>query len=269
MSTTVTNEDESKKARASIAQFYLLLSRRNHFELLGVNRESDADAIRTAFKALARRWHVDSFANLDLGPERDKLDEIFQRLNEAHETLIDPPRREEYLVLLDRSAKGMATDVHGILRAEAMVDEALLDMRRRQWDSAQQKLLEARELNPDDPLYDVHYAWVQYHLARGDETGIKAAVGLLKGATKRQSNLPQAYQHLGQIYFNQKNYPEAKKWWRICLQYEPRNVDVQRGVRLINTRAQKQQNGLTAVLEKITEAFKKLIAMINKLLGKK
>ena len=255
MTTAESKLEESRRARAKVSQFYKLLGRRNHFELLGVERDTDAEAIRTAYLDLAKRWHADSFVDLDLGDDKRKLDEIFQRLNEAHETLTDPARREEYIVFLDRSAKGLATDVHGVLRAEAMVDEALLDMKRRLWTEARDKLAEARTLNPDDPLFDVHYAWVQYHIARGDETGINGAVDLLRGATKRQENLALAYQYLGQIRFNQKNYQEAKKWWKLCLQYEPRNVDVQRGLRLINSRAQKETSSISG--------------FFNKLLGKK
>ena len=246
-------QEESKRARARIAQFYLLLGRRNHFELLGIGREADDETVRAAFKELAKRWHTDAFANIELGEEQAKLDEIFQRLNEAYETLTTPKLREEYTVYLDRSAKGLATDVHGVLRAEGMVDEALMDLKRKQWSDAVEKLREARKLNPDDPLYDVHYAWALYHLARSSKKGShKDAVNMLRAATKRQENLALAYQYLGQIYFNGNNYEEAKKWWKVCLQYEPRNVDAQRGVRLINTRAQKrEQSGITGFFNKL------------------
>ena len=248
--TTEIKEEESKKARAMIAQYHLLLDRRNHFELLGVDRLANEETVRVAFKDLAKKWHADAFSNVELGDEKRKIDEIFQRLNEAYETLTDPKRRAEYLVFLERSAKGLATDVHGILRAEAIVDDALLAMRRKQWTEAAEKLDEAKKLNPDDPLYEVHYAWTQYHLLdKNDRT--KRTATLLKDAIKRQQNLALAYQYLGQIYFNDKDYPEAKKWWKSCLRYEPRNVDVQRGLRLINSRAQKQQTGLTGLLNKI------------------
>ena len=257
MTTADIKAQESRKARAAVAQYHLLLGRRDHFDLLGVSREADVDTVRNAFKALVKRWHADAFSQVDLGDEQPKLDEIFQRLNEAHDTLTDPTLRSEYLVFLDRSAKGMTTDVHGVLRAEAMVDEALMDIRRRQWTDAKEKLEEARKLNPDDPLYDVHLAWVQYNMAKGKDTEVKSAVTLLKASTKKQPNLGLAYQYLGQIFFNRNQYAEAKKWWKVCLEYEPRNVDVQRGIRLINTRAQKQQqqSGLSGIF--------------NKLLGKK
>lgn len=250
MTAEIDNE-ESRKARARIAQFHLLLDRRNHFELLGVDRMATEQAIRDAFKDLAKRWHADAYADLDIADERRKLDEIFQRLNEAYETLTDPDRRAEYLVFLERSAKGLATDVHGILRAEAMVDEALLDMRRKQWTKAIEKLAEAKKLNPDDPLYDVHLAWARYHLKAKSEDSTAVAIRMLKDATKKQQNLALAYQYLGQIQFNSNDYAEAKRWWKLCLQYDPRNVDVQRGLRLINSRAQKQQTGLTGFLNKL------------------
>lgn len=251
-------EQESQRARAKVAQYHLLLERRDHFDLLGVTREAEPAVVREAFKRLAKQWHTDAFAHVTLRQDdKKKLDEIFQRLNEAYETLSDAKLREEYLVFLERSAAGLATDVHGVLRAEAMVDEALALMKRRQWAEAADKLSEARQLNPDDPLYDVHYAWTQLHIGKRSPEAAKKAVGLLKAALKRQENLPLAYQYMGQIYFNRENYGEARKWWKLCLEYEPRNVDVQRGIRLINTRSQKQQSsgGLSG--------------LFNRLLGKK
>ncbi|MEM7675249.1 MAG: DnaJ domain-containing protein [Myxococcota bacterium] len=251
-------EQESQRMRAKVAQYHQRLDKRDHFDLLGVSREAEPEVVREAFKNLAKQWHADAFGHVNLrSDDKKKLDEIFQRLNDAYETLTDPKLREEYLVFLQRSAAGMSTDVHGILRAEAIVDEALALMKRKQWSEAATKLNEARKLNPDDPLYDVHYAWTQLHIGRRSPEACKKSVGLLKAAIKRQENLPLAYQYIGQIYFNNQNYGEARKWWKQCLEYEPRNVDVQRGIRLINTRSQKQQqqSGLSGLL--------------NRLLGKK
>ncbi len=249
-------EQESKRARATVAQYHLLLSRRNHFELLGVLRDASQESIREAFKDLAKRWHSDAFAHVDLGPEKKKLDEIFQRLNEAYETLTDPGLRDEYLVFLDRSARGLSTDVHGILRAEAIVDEALMDMRRRNWSGAVDKLTEARQLNPDDPLYDVHFAWARYNAAPNKDAAAPVAIEMLKAAAKRQDHLALAYQYLGKVHFARDNYDEAKKWLKLCLNYDPSDVDAQRVLRLINTRAQKQKQG-------------GLMSAINRFLGKK
>jgi len=246
---------ELAKATAAIDRVHKNLDRRNHFELLGVEVDTDAATLRQAFHQLAKRWHADNFANLDLGRRKAKLDEIFQKLNEAYDTLSDPKLKSEYMVLLRRQQEGLSTDVHSILRAEALLDDGLMALRKKKWAEAIDQLTEARELNPDDPLYDVHLAWAMYNQKRDDEKTLNRVHELMKGAVKRQQSLPLAYQYLGQIAFNGEKYDEARRWWKKCLEWDGKNVEALRGIRLIHTRQAKKNQGLGA--------------LFNRLLGKK
>ena len=60
----------------------------NYYVLLGVPHDADADTIRSAFRALARRYHPDAGA----GASADRFREILT----AYETLNDPTRRGDY-----------------------------------------------------------------------------------------------------------------------------------------------------------------------------
>ena len=60
----------------------------NYYVLLGVPRNADADTIRSAFRALARRYHPD--AGEEASTER------FREVLAAYETLNDPTRRWHY-----------------------------------------------------------------------------------------------------------------------------------------------------------------------------
>jgi curved DNA-binding protein CbpA len=60
----------------------------NYYVLLGVPRNADADTIRSAFRALARRYHPD--AGEGASTER------FREVLAAYETLNDPTRRSHY-----------------------------------------------------------------------------------------------------------------------------------------------------------------------------
>jgi len=239
------------KAKAEIDRVYTTLDRRDHFQLLGVDRDTGAEQLRQSFHHQAKRWHTDNFAGMDLGSRQKKLDEIFSRINEAYETLSDPKAREEYIVLLERQQAGLSTDVNSILRAEALVDEAVAEIRRRGWQAAIDKLHEARELNPDDPLYDVHLGWAMFNKDRSDDKKVARAEMVIKEAVKRQQSLPLAYQHLGQISFDKERYDEARRWWKKCLEWDKKNVDALRGLRLINTREEKKNKGLGALFNKL------------------
>ena len=58
------------------------------YVVLGVAEDADEDTIRSAFRALARRYHP------DVGAGSSPLE--FQRAREAYETLVDPERRRRY-----------------------------------------------------------------------------------------------------------------------------------------------------------------------------
>jgi curved DNA-binding protein CbpA len=70
------------------------MSTMNYYVVLGVAEDADIDTIRSAFRALARRYHPDAGAGSST-PE-------FRRALEAYETLSDPARRR----LHDRDLRG-------------------------------------------------------------------------------------------------------------------------------------------------------------------
>lgn len=57
----------------------------NYYVVLGVAEDADSETIRTAFRALARRYHPDAGAGSSAAE--------FRRALEAYETLSDPERR--------------------------------------------------------------------------------------------------------------------------------------------------------------------------------
>ncbi|MBN1670378.1 MAG: DnaJ domain-containing protein [Kiritimatiellae bacterium] len=62
---------------------------KDYYETLGVPRNASADAIKKAYRKLARQYHPD--VNKDAGAEA-----TFKEIAEAHEVLSDPEKRKRY-----------------------------------------------------------------------------------------------------------------------------------------------------------------------------
>ncbi|MBX2810188.1 MAG: tetratricopeptide repeat protein [Myxococcales bacterium] len=256
MNTLMSELLNADQAKAEITRTHARIQSMDHFEVLGVNRDASASEIRQQYVALARKWHTDVFAGLDLGSAATQLSEIFLRISEAHQTLSDPVTRLEYITLLDRQQAGLATDIHAILRGETMVDEGLAEMKRRQWKSAEAAFREAINLNPDDPLIWAHYAWTQYRAQGGNASAATSARKQLEKAYKQQEKLPEAYFYLGSIAFEHNDLDRAIAWLRRCLAHAPNNVEAARILRLARSRKEKSQLAKGSWLSKMLRWIK-------------
>ena len=81
----------------------------DHYEVLGVPRDADADQIKRAYRKLARELHPDANRNDPAAEER------FKAVSHAYEVLSDPQKRQRYDTFGDdRAGVGGFGDVGGI-----------------------------------------------------------------------------------------------------------------------------------------------------------
>ena len=73
---------------------------RDHWQVLGLEPAADAETLKRAFRAQARRWHPDLNGNDPVAEER------FKRINEAYAVLSDPRRRQAWELGLDAPDTG-------------------------------------------------------------------------------------------------------------------------------------------------------------------
>lgn len=66
------------------------MSKKDYYDVLSVPRNSDADALKKAFRRLAMKYHPDR------NPNDKKAEENFKEVKEAYEVLSDPQKRQIY-----------------------------------------------------------------------------------------------------------------------------------------------------------------------------
>lgn len=62
----------------------------DYYKILGVDKNATQEAIKKAYKKLARKYHP------DLNPDDESAQRKFQEINEANEVLSDPEKRKKY-----------------------------------------------------------------------------------------------------------------------------------------------------------------------------
>lgn len=62
----------------------------DYYKILGVDKTADANAIKKAFRKLARKYHP------DVNPGNDEAERKFKEVSEANEVLADPEKRKKY-----------------------------------------------------------------------------------------------------------------------------------------------------------------------------
>jgi molecular chaperone DnaJ len=82
-------------------------SKRDYYEVLGVQRDATVDEVRKAYRKLARQFHP------DVNPGDHEAEEKFKEINEAQEVLSDADRKAHYDRFGHQTPGSMGTDGAG------------------------------------------------------------------------------------------------------------------------------------------------------------
>ncbi|MFM2248359.1 MAG: hypothetical protein RL071_4434 [Pseudomonadota bacterium] len=88
--------DLSAAERETLTQLAVIAESRDHYALLGVVPGAPASDIQRAFYERSRSWHPDRFFRKELGPFREKLDQVFLAVTESYRILSNPATRAAY-----------------------------------------------------------------------------------------------------------------------------------------------------------------------------
>jgi tetratricopeptide (TPR) repeat protein len=198
------------------ALFARLKNARDHYDVLDIARLCSAEEIKSAYHALARRFHPDHFHKSDTAL-RTRVDSAFARIARAYETLSHGALRAAYDAKIspksasagvktapaakpDKPAAEHKEKPSNAERAEASFRQGLAALQRNQRDQAIRLLAEAAMLAPREARYRANYGHAlmgETNARRVAESELQAAISLEPNNASHRVMLAELYQALG------------------------------------------------------------------------
>ena len=241
--------------RQEILEWYDKLPRRSFSELLGVPRHADAQAARTAFRALVKRFHPDGLgpAEADL---RDKAQAVLMQITDAYETALaeaTPTEAERpaarpappavVLPMADQPLPPVAaspeqrsataspeppratTSVEPQprrLRVQDAIEEAQAYMGRKELDAAVDVLYEVVQLADDDQRGKIRLLLATAYVA--DPKRRRNALTLLSDIVREEPSNVEALMLLGKLYSREGLLARAESTLARAVAADPRHA---------------------------------------------
>ncbi len=197
------------------------------FQVLGVVETASPEAVRTAYFGLSRLWHPDRLP-AELVSYRPYAERILARLTAAHHTLADPDARRAWLASRpkkERPREEVLREIDHLLSKGDFV-------------AAEQT---ATELVPEgDPERRAVSAWARARGGGAPEPIVRAALVDLDRAVNADNSCERAFFYRAMLHKRLGNIPLAFRDFVRVTHLDPRNLEAQREVRIMEMRSRKK-----------------------------
>ncbi len=239
-----TAKQEAAEAANELADLDTFLERlskaSDYYEVIGLAPEADANEIKLAYYALARRYHPDRFHIQSGTPQHARISSAFARVTQAYEALTDANARSAYDAALERSRRfsrggrkkaSVSGSTEGFEFAMGAPDveteeagqcfrEGFEALQAGQVQLALTRLATAARLSPRDARYRAHYGRA---LAAGEQTR-RLAESELQAAVKLEPSNPIYRTMLAELYFDLNFHRRAQTELQRALALDPTNA---------------------------------------------
>ncbi len=244
-------EDEKKGAHGGFPEIEEVrahlqeVSKKNHYEVLGLGREATSSQVKQAYFSLAKKYHPDRTPeNMDRS-ERKDVESLFARIAEAYGVLSNDASRREYQASLDLKASGVTTEkVTEVLHSEESFLKGMDLVRRSLFKEAMTALSEAIRLYPDEPEYHLQLGWATWRVAQKAKNSVGMSKGrrLIEQAREHKKLLDQVHYYLGMIAKMEGDINQARDSFEKAISINPGHPSAGSELRLINMRSEKKRS---------------------------
>ena len=129
----------------------------NPFEIFiyfGAKKSCPASEVNRLYKEFAKSYHPDKLSSKASTEQKTILHEMFARVTEAHDILIDDKKRNEYVDEIEQNS------VEKQLKAESLMEEGIKFLKKSEFDNAKKLFAAASELHKT-PRLELYDHWIR------------------------------------------------------------------------------------------------------------
>jgi curved DNA-binding protein CbpA len=237
--------EEDKERLAEVEAWADKLPSLDYYQIFNVSRGASEGEIKKIYFDMARRFHPDSFER-DLPPElRKKIEDVFDKITKAYETLTDKERREEYEESTELPVDEEEEDL--AKKANIRFRQGKTLYNRARYDDAVILLEEAVRLRQDKGSFFLLLALTESKIPSLEN---KAEQDFLK-AIELESWNPECYVGLGLFYKQQGFKARAKKQFNKALDIDPLSTVAKKELNELSGKEDKKRGkGLFSFVQK-------------------
>ncbi|MCP4606955.1 MAG: response regulator [Proteobacteria bacterium] len=239
---TDSKRSKGEHAKALLAE-YLKFRTADYFKLLGVPRDATAEEITAAFEKRQQRYHPDALIGIDSGLVHEKIEELYVRIHNAYQTLINQDMRQRYLKQLDdnvpdaqmtpRTKTGRFSTIRNKTEDVLLFEEGFSLLRGGDYKQAYDLFKQASEISPK-PRYEAHEVWVAYLIDPAEQKS-KTEQVLMKLHSDNPNDALYPYL-LGNLALREKDSKRAITFFDRAIQIDPQHIDSARQLRILRMR---------------------------------
>jgi CheY-like chemotaxis protein len=240
--------DETELTRARRESFlkdYARMMGQDYFTLLDVSESDAREQVRKSYYNMVKKYHPDRFFEQNGLPDlKDKVNALFQRISDAHETLSDTEAKARYLNDPQGGGKSSTSSLEKILQAETAFQKGIVLLKVKKYDQAQKAFAQALEISPNEAEYLMYESWSAYKFnPKATDVIINARKNLLR-AIELNPQLSLAHLFLGYVCKDEGDETKALRLFKKAIKCNPNCTEALREIRLMSIRKDKERKGL-------------------------
>ncbi|MBI5696403.1 MAG: DnaJ domain-containing protein [Nitrospirae bacterium] len=218
--------------KTSLHKAYIDSKSQNYYELLKVDTEASSAELEDAYNRLARVYHPDHQFKEGMEGLKGELEELFNKITEAHSILSDDSRRWEYDLTLatavgDTGKKaGKPRKAKDLPKAREAFDKGIESFKAKDFESATVHFKEAARL---DPTNAAHFSYLALALLQRPKREAEAEEAMLE-AIAIEPNNAEHQANLGLLYQRTGISDKAKEAFSEALRLDPKNAKAKKGL---------------------------------------